>query len=44
VERGDEIPRTPVTDLSTRHKKIIRKALSEGKTVSQEILDEYEES
>jgi len=41
IERGDELPRTPTVDLSQRHKKSIRRALSEGKPVPREVLEEY---
>jgi GNAT superfamily N-acetyltransferase len=41
VERGDEIPRVPMTELSQKHKKLIRQALADGKTIPPEVLAEY---
>jgi N12 class adenine-specific DNA methylase len=41
VERGDEVPRVPMTELSQRHKALIEKARSEGKPVPREVLAEY---
>lgn len=41
ANKGDEIHRVFTTDLSTRHRAIIGKALSEGKDVPQEVLSEY---
>ena len=41
VNRGDELPRTPTVDLSTRHRKSIQQALAEGKPVPPEVLADY---
>jgi hypothetical protein len=41
VERGDEIPRMPLTDLTERHRGLIQQALSEGRRVPAEVLEDY---
>ncbi|MEN6535028.1 MAG: hypothetical protein ABFD89_15290 [Bryobacteraceae bacterium] len=41
VERGDEYPRTPTTDLSKRHKASIQKALAEALPVPRAVLQDY---
>ena len=41
IERGDELPRVPKVDLSSRHRKLIARAVSEGKPVPAEVLADY---
>jgi len=41
VERGDEMPRVPVADLSIRHRQAIREAMQRGEEVPAHVLAEY---
>jgi len=43
IERGDELPRTPTTDLSQRHRALIEDALRRGEDVPASVLVDYED-
>lgn len=41
IHRGDELPRVPTVDLSTRHRKAIQEAIAAGHSVPPLVLSEY---